>query len=775
MTHLEIGVVGNPNCGKTTLFNVLTGTKQRVGNWPGVTVDRKEGFYKHEGRDIELVDLPGIYSLDVISETTSLDERIAQDYILSGEANLIVNIVDASNLERNLYLTTQLLEMEVPLVVALNMMDIAKKRNVQIDISALSQHLGVPVIPISAARHEGIEELKQAMDEAAESKKIPKPQVEYSPVIEEAISQLLPMVVEHLPDHIKSHAHWVALKLLENDSLPTQWIGNDKISHSVTQQKTQKIEEELDEEVDILIADSRYAFIATVIEETVKKTGKISRTLSDKIDQVVLNRVLGIPIFLGVIYLMFMFTINIGGAFIDFFDMFFGTLFVDGFGELLSAIGLPVALVTLLADGMGGGIQVVATFIPIIGFLYLFLSFLEDSGYMARAAFVMDRFMRFIGLPGKSFVPMIVGFGCNVPAIMATRTLENQRDRYLTILMNPFMSCGARLPVYALFAAAFFPVGGQNLVFGLYLFGIAIAIMTGLIMKQTLLKGEASPFIMELPPYHLPTLQSVLLRTWDRLNSFIFRAGKVIVPMVVVLTFLNSWGTDGSFGHENSEQSVLSEIGRTLTPAFEPMGIHEDNWPATVGIFTGVMAKEAVVGTLDALYTQLAVQDAGIESEEEAFNLWAGITAAFATIPANLAEVGDSVLDPLGINIGDVSTTATAAEEQEVDMGTFGAMALRFDGQIGAFAYLLFILLYFPCAAATAAIYRETNMRWTIFVGTWTTGLAYLFATVFYQLGTFAQHPATSMAWTGSLFLLFGFTILGLYFYGQQVEEKTAR
>lgn len=773
MKHLEIGVVGNPNCGKTTLFNVLTGTKQRVGNWPGVTVDRKEGFYKHEGRDIELVDLPGIYSLDVISENTSLDERIAQDYILSGEANLIVNIIDASNLERNLYLTTQLLEMEVPLVVVLNMMDIALKRNIKIDISGLSQHLGVPVIPISAAKHEGIEELKQAMEAAAESKKIPKPQVEYPEIIEEAISQLLPIVVEHLPENIKSHAHWVALKLLENDSIPTQWIGSE-ISHTVTQLQAKKIEEELEEEVDIIIADSRYAFIASVIEETVKKPGKVSRTLSDKIDNVVLNRVLGIPIFLGVIYLMFMFTINIGGAFIDFFDLLFGTLFVDGFGEFLSAIGLPVALITLFADGMGGGIQVVATFIPIIGFLYLFLSILEDSGYMARAAFVMDRFMRFIGLPGKSFVPMIVGFGCNVPAIMATRTLENERDRFLTILMNPFMSCGARLPVYALFAAAFFPVGGQNLVFGLYLFGIAVAILTGLIMKQTLLKGEASPFIMELPPYHMPTVQSVLLRTWDRLNSFIFRAGKVIVPMVIVLTFLNSWGSDGSFGNENSDQSVLSEIGRTLTPAFEPMGIHEENWPATVGIFTGVMAKEAVVGTLDALYAQLAVQDAGVQTEEEVFNLWAGIAEAFATIPANLAEVSDNILDPLGINIGDVSTATTAAEEQEVAVGTFGAMALRFDGQIGAFAYLLFILLYFPCAAATAAIYRETNMRWTIFVGTWTTGLAYLFATVFYQLGTFAQHPTTSLVWTGSLLFLFGLTVFGLYIYGRHGSEKLA-
>jgi len=766
MKHLVIGVVGNPNCGKTTLFNVLTGTKQRVGNWPGVTVERKTGYYKHDDRDIELVDLPGTYSLDVIQEGTSLDEQIAQDYILSGEADLIVNIVDASNLERNLYLTTQLLEMEVPLVVVLNMIDIAEQRNIKIDIAALSQQLGVPVIPISAAKHQGIEELKHAMDIAAEEKHVPTLRVEYPEMIEAAITQLLPTITERLPDNIKSHAHWVALKLLEDDSWAIHWLGND-LNETVTQHQ-QKIEEDLDEDVDIIVADTRYAFIATIMEKAVKKADQVTRTVSDKIDKVVLNRVLGIPIFLAVMYLMFMFTINIGGAFIDFFDILFGTIFVDGFGQLLTAIGLPDALIIFIAGGIGGGIQIVATFIPIIFGLYLFLSFLEDSGYMARAAFVMDRFMRFIGLPGKSFVPMIVGFGCNVPAIMATRTLENQRDRILTIMMNPFMSCGARLPVYALFAAAFFPVGGQNLVFGLYLFGIAVAVLTGLIMKNTLLKGEASPFIMELPPYHLPTVQGILLRSWERLKNFIFRAGKVIVPMVIVINFLNSWGVDGSFGNEDSDQSVLSEIGRTITPAFEPMGLTDENWPATVGIFTGILAKEVVVGALDAIYSELAAQEAGIEAQEEAFSFWGGVGDAFATIPANLGDVTNTILDPLGINIGDVSNVESAAEAQEVSTGTFGAMVARFDGQIGAFAYLLFILLYFPCVAATAAIYRETNMAWTIFVATWTTGLAYMFATVFYQLATFAQHPMASIAWTVGLLSLFAISVFGLYISGRR-------
>jgi ferrous iron transport protein B len=432
---------------------------------------------------------------------------------------------------------------------------------------------------------------------------------------------------------------------------------------------------------------------------------------------------------------------------------------VDGFAEVLKGMGSPEWLTVALANGVGGGIQVVATFIPIIAFLYLFLSVLEDSGYMARAAFVMDRFMRAIGLPGKSFVPLIVGFGCNVPAIMATRTLEHQRDRILTVVMAPFMSCGARLPVYALFAAAFFPVGGQNVVFGLYLIGIAVAVLTGFILKNTLLRGEATPFVMELPPYHLPTARGVLVRTWDRTKGFMFRAGRVIVPMVLVLNFLNAIGTDGSFGNEASGSSVLSEVGRTIAPAFSPMGLDKENWPAAVGIFTGVLAKEAIVGTLDAMYTALAEADAG-EAVAEDFSLRGGIKAAFATIPANLSDALGAWSDPLGVGIGDVSSPETAAEEQAVATGTFGAMAARFDGAAGAFAYLLFILLYIPCVAAIAAVYRETTPAWTLFVAAWTTGLAYVLATIFYQAAIFARHPTVSMGWILGLSALLALAVL---------------
>lgn len=761
-----IGVVGNPNCGKTALFNALTGAKQRVGNWPGVTVERKIGRFERQGAGIQLIDLPGTYSLDVAEESVSLDEKIARDYVASREADLIINIVDAANIERNLYLTSQLLEMRVPMIVALNMMDVARKKGHKIDTDKLAKELGCSVLPIVATSGEGLDQLCDCMLDASINKTIPTTEIHYGAGLDKALGILQPKI-EALPNQHNLDSRWLALRLLEGDGLAREIIKTGS-GHENLESALSQAESVLGDDIDIAVADARYGFINELVRDCVGKPKRQITGITDPIDQIVLNRVFGIPIFLAVMYLMFMFTINIGGALIDFFDMFSGTLFVDGFAELLNAIGSPEWLTVFLASGIGGGIQVVATFIPVIGFMYLFLSVLEDSGYMARAAFVMDRFMNFIGLPGKSFVPLIVGFGCNVPAIMATRTLEHERDRILTMLMAPFMSCGARLPVYALFAAAFFPVGGQNVVFGLYIIGILVAVLTGLVMKHTLLKGEASPFVMELPPYHIPTLRGILFRTWDRLKSFMFRAGKVIVPMVLVLNFLNAIGTDGSFGNEDSDRSVLSEVGRTIAPAFSPMGLDEENWPAAVGIFTGILAKEAVVGTLDAMYTSLAAADAGEETVEERFSLWKGIDEALATIPANLGDALGTWSDPLGISIGDVSNVETAAESQEVASGVFGAMAARFDGAAGAFAYLLFILLYFPCVAALAAVYRETNAAWTFFVAAWTTGLAYVAATLFYQVATFARHPALSMAWIGGLIGLLIAVVLILRWISQR-------
>lgn len=765
-TDFTVGVVGNPNCGKTTLFNALTGARQHVGNWPGVTVEKKTGEYSYDYKLIELVDLPGTYSLEAADDQVSLDEKVARDYVASQQADLIINIVDASNLERNLYLTSQLIEMRVPMILVLNMMDAVKQRGIKIDVDFLQQFLGCPVIPITASAKDGIGTLKKAINSAAIAKPIPSIKISYISALEQAIDEISPLLIETAQQY-HCDLRWLSVRLLENDTLAQQMAGTALLPTVAELQR--RVESETDDEIDILAADARYGFVNELTGGAVCKLNEVSRHTTEKIDNIVLNRFLGIPVFLLVMYAMFMFTINIGSAFVDFFDQAVGALLVDGLSLVLADLNWPQWLIVLITKGVGGGIQVVATFIPIVGFLFMFLSALEDSGYMARAAFVMDRFMRMIGLPGKSFVPMIVGFGCNVPAIMATRTLENQRDRILTNLMNPFMSCGARLPVYALFAAAFFPVGGQNLVFGLYLLGIAVAVLTGLIMRHTLFKGESAPFIMELPAYHMPTLRGVFIRTWDRLKSFLFNAGKVIVPMVLVLNFLNALGTDGTFGQENSNKSVLSEIGRSLTPAFKPMGIEKDNWPATVGIFTGVLAKEAVVGTLDALYSQLGTDDSGA-GDKAPFNLEQALIDACLTVPKKLQDVADSLLDPLGLNIGTVNDIAAAAGEQEVNAGTFAAMQQSFDGKAGAFAYLLFILLYAPCVAATAAIYRETNRNWTLFVVFWTTGIAYMTATIFYQTITYSRHPDYSLVWIAGLIIAFSAVLLGLWLLGKNSD-----
>lgn len=762
---LSIGIVGNPNCGKTTLFNELTGARQRVGNWPGVTVERKTGTYR-DGVIVNVIDLPGVYTLGALPGLESLDERIAQDAILDGGAEVIVNVVDATNLERNLYLTTQLLEMQVPMVVAINMMDLAKKQGINIDPPHLAEHLGCRVVAIVARRGDGIDDLKTAIRETAAESRPPTARLNYGHGVEKALAEIAPLIADAARRRGVS-SHWLGVKLLEGDELAQSIAGT--ITDTVLCELVPALEAEQGEDIDILVADARYAFANRLAHHVVGKSGAVRHATSNLLDKLVLNRWLGLPIFLGLMYLMFMFTINLGGVFIDFFDIAAQTIFVDGVGAGLAAVGGPDWLGVLLADGLGGGIQIVATFIPIIGFLYLFLSILEDSGYMARAAFLMDRYMRTIGLPGKAFVPLIVGFGCNVPAIMATRTLEQQRDRTMSVLMAPFMSCGARLAVYALFTAAFFPVGGQNVVFALYLIGIAVAIATGFVLKHTLLKGETTAFVMELPPYHIPTAKGVFLHAWGRLKSFIFGAGKIIIMVVVVMSFLNSAGTDGSFGHEDSDRSVLSAIGRAIVPVFKPLGIDDDNWPATVGVFTGIFAKEAVVGTLNALYSSLDKEAvAGATQANPPYDLLAGLNNAVATIPENLAALTDLIADPLGIG------AASNGGIEDVAATTFGAMVSRFDGAAGAVAYLLLILLYIPCVAALGAINREVGARWTLFAAGWTMGIAYAVSVGFYQAATFARHPLSSSVWIGGLLLALALAVLAMRIAGNKKPPMPA-
>ena len=725
-----IAIAGNPNCGKTTLFNGLTGSNQRIGNWPGVTVERKEGKYRYGGKEINIVDLPGIYSLSAHSE----DEKIARGYVLSGAADLVINIVDATNLERNLYLSTHLLEMKVPVIIVLNMMDLAVKKGLRIDAGHIEKHLRCPVVPISAINKSDIEKVKDAIDRVIVKKDSQYTKVMYSNEIEDSIKDLSPHLAA-VSRKLGADERWAAVKIIEDDD----WVIDKVITHtSLSREKIESVQKRLEkilgEPTDILIADYRYGFTHGIVKDVVRKRIE-KKQATEKIDRVVLNRILGIPIFLIVLYIIFWVAVSFGGAFIDFFDIFFGTVFVDGFSLLLNNIGSPEWLTTILAGGLGGGIQTVATFLPIIFMMFFMLSILEDSGYMARAAFVMDRFMRWIGLPGKAFVPLLVGFGCTVPAIMATRTLENKKDRILTVLIAPFMSCGARFPIYALFAAAFFPFAAQNVVFSIYMVGIILAILTGLLLKNTILKGEPTPFVMELPPYHSPRLRHIMYHSWSRLKVFIFRAGKILIPMVIVLAFLNSMGTDGSFGNEDSEKSVLSRIGKSITPVFQPLGITKDNWPASVALFTGLFAKEAIVGTLNALYSQIDMAGKDAEEDEE-FDFAGGIVEALTSIPAAFAELGGTFTSPMGARIGtEISDEEAAAEELEIEKTVFGSMRRRFTGGgLQAYAYLLFILIYVPCLVAIAATAKEIGAGLTIFSVLYLTALGWIVSTLFYQL-----------------------------------------
>mgnify|MGYP002623039900 CR=1 FL=1 len=529
---LTIAIAGNPNCGKTALFNALTGARQHVGNWPGVTVEKKEGYFELGDRQIRLVDLPGTYALFANAE----DERAAVDYLLSREASLIINIVDATNLERNLFLTSQLADMKIPMVIAVNMMDIAENRGIQLDLDELSNFYGVPCIPLSAVSEKSVTNFISQMGHVlASPMPLPK-QMVYGDKVEEAVKVLEPKVAP-VAKLLDADARWVSLMYLGNEKSYA-----DKIAEAGVKLDKAEVVKILGEEPEFAMAENRYSISHEVAgKATVSVRSK--KTFSDKLDAVLLNRWAALPIFLVIMYLVFWIAVTIGSAFIDFFDVLFGAIFVDGLGYLLGdVLGCPSFVTAVLADGIGAGIQTVSTFIPVIFFMFLCLSFLEDSGYMARAAFVADRFMRFLGLPGRAFVPMMVGFGCGVPAIMGTRVLESKRERFLTIFLVPFMSCGARLPVYALFAAAFFGKMAGTVVFLLYLTGVLFAIAYGLFLKRSLFQGQASNFVMELPPYHLPKFKSLMIHCWQRLRDYIWRAGKVITLAVAVLGFLNSFG-----------------------------------------------------------------------------------------------------------------------------------------------------------------------------------------------------------------------------------------
>ncbi len=708
---LTIALIGRPNCGKTTLFNALTGDNRWVGNWPGVTVEGVHGAYCHNGRRVVVVDLPGAYTL---TGTRSLDEEITAEFLAAGHYDLVINVTDADTPERSLYLTAQVLESQghlrgdhpttgrgKPMLVALNRMDRAEGHGLTIDSEAMARTLGCPVVPISAARGDGIEELKDIILTMADGAS-PPAFPEYAPSVIAGLNSLA--------RQSDARSRWSAIRALED--------GDDEANYAEA----------------TALGAARHALAAAVVQAGITRpqAAQKRRLWGDRLDRLFLSPWLGVLAFLVSMYLMFLWTIHVGGAFVDAFDGVAGALVEVGFAGVLTEWGFP-GWIVLLVQGFGSGLRTMAAFMPLVFFLYIFLSFLEESGYMSRAAVVMDRFMRRIGLPGNAFVPLVVGLGCNVPAVMAARTLEDPEDRMATIAMTPFMSCSARLPVYVLFAATFFPNSGQNMVFALYLIGFGVAVFTAYILKRTLFQTSSPPLLLELPSYQWPNMGAVTRRAWTRTTHFAVDAGKVVIPLVVVLTVLNSVTLEGTISTEKPQDSLLAQVGQTMTPILAPIGVQEGNWQATVGLLSGLLAKEAVVGTLVALYS-------GPE-EDEAKSVPTLLQEALQTIPDKLSQLLDHLFDPL--DVAGATEEAMTGENES----TMSGLREGFATVGGAFAYLVFVLLYAPCVATIAAIRREAGGVWTLFVIGWATTMGYVCATLVYQTITFLEDPLRAGLW----------------------------
>ena len=624
---LSIALAGNPNCGKTTLFNEITGSKQHVGNWPGVTVEKKEGKYKKD-KEMTIVDLPGIYSLSPYSA----EEIVARNYIVEEKPDVLINIIDGTNIERNMYLTLQILETGIPTVVALNMMDEVESSGTKIDIDKISKALGVKVVPIVARNGKNIDLLMNEVKKVSKEKN--KELNIYSKDVEDFLADILSQINDNDNLNQRVNPRWRSIKLLEEDPIESEKLSSDmknKIEPIVS-----KANEKLNGDAEGEIADQRYKFISNVVSKSVqkrvKKDGSRVETTSDKIDKILTNRIIAIPAFLVIMYGLFKITFGEGplgiGVWLqtivgDFWD---GPL-TESILTSLQNMGASEWALSLVGDGVLAGLGGVISFLPQILVLFLLMSILEDSGYMARVAFVMDKLFRRFGLSGKSFIPLLMGFGCSVPAVMASRTLENERDRKITIAITPFMSCGAKLPIYLMFAATLFAGSNQTVVvYSIYMLGLVVAVISALILSKFVFKGEASNFIMELPQYRIPTLRSVLIHAWEKVKGFVIKAGTIILGSTILIWFLSNFNLGGMC---EMEDSILATIGRSIQWIFAPLGF--GNWKASVAVVTGWIAKENIVSTFGVLY---GASDAIAEAAMEGSAAIPGVAAAFTKAAA---------------------------------------------------------------------------------------------------------------------------------------------
>lgn len=689
---INVALAGNPNSGKTTLFNVLTGSNQFVGNWPGVTVEKKEGKYK-EDKEIKITDLPGIYSLSPYT----LEEVVSRKYLLEEKVDVILNIIDGSNLERNLYLTTQLLELGIPVVVAVNMLDVIEKRGDKIDYKRLSKELRCDVVPISALRNQGIDELMKKVKSASNSSYTVKS------IYNRQIGDVLNQLEEFLPSNIDSSKKlFYSVKLFERDDKIIQSLNTKIDDESIIA----NLEKELDDDSESIITDARYSYISTIIKDCYKKANRESLTTSDKIDKIVTNRILALPIFALVMFIVYYVSVTTVGTIVTDWtnDVLFGEIIPPAIESFLEAVNCAGWLQSLILDGIVAGVGAVLGFVPQMLVLFAFLAILEDCGYMARVAFIMDRIFRKFGLSGKSFIPMLIGSGCGVPGIMASRTIESDRDRKMTIMTTTFIPCGAKLPIIALIAGALFD-GASWVAPSAYFLGVFAIVISGIILKKTkLFIGDPAPFVMEMPSYHAPRVVNVLRSMWERGFSFIKKAGTIILLSTIIIWFLQSFGVQsGSFGMvDDINDSLLSTIGRAIAWIFTPLGWGE--WKAAVASITGLVAKENVVATFGQLYGFAEVAEDGSE-------IWGTLAASFTTI--------------------------------------------------SAYSFLAFNLLCAPCFAAIGAIKREMNNgKWTAFAITYQCVFAYVIALIIYQIGNLIVNGTFGFGTVVAILLIIGLIYL---------------